>query len=118
MNSVKRLPILIAALVSLGLTAPTASLAAATTPKIDEPISKMSAPFSPSPKVDLSDPKVKEAYSHARDYVSSIRVKWEAETESAISVVYSLTKHGKSLEPLIGQIVAWGQIHRMTVLGQ
>jgi len=41
----------------------------------------------------------------------------EAETESAISVVYSLTKHGKSLEPLIGQIVVWGQKHRKVVLG-
>lgn len=40
----------------------------------------------------------------------------EAETESAISVVYSLTKHGKSLEPLIGQIVVWGQKHRKEVL--
>jgi len=41
----------------------------------------------------------------------------EVETESAISVVYSLTKHGKSLEPLIGQIVIWGQKHRKVVLG-
>ncbi len=41
----------------------------------------------------------------------------EAETESAVSVVYSLTKHGKSLEPLIDQIVAWGQKHRKIVLG-
>ena len=36
--------------------------------------------------------------------------------ENAVAVVYSLTKHGKSLEPLIGQIVAWGQIHRKVVL--
>lgn len=41
----------------------------------------------------------------------------EVETESAVSVVYSLTKHGKSLEPLIGQIVIWGQKHRKVVLG-
>jgi DNA-binding HxlR family transcriptional regulator len=41
----------------------------------------------------------------------------EVETESAVSVVYSLTKHGNSLEPLIGQIVAWGQMHRKIVLG-
>jgi len=41
----------------------------------------------------------------------------EAETASAVSVVYSLTKHGKSLEPLIGQIVVWGQKHRKTILG-
>ena len=40
----------------------------------------------------------------------------EAETESAALVVYSLTKHGKSLEPLIGQIVVWGQKHRKIVL--
>ena len=39
----------------------------------------------------------------------------EDETES--SVLYSLTKHGKSLEPLIGQIVFWGQKHRKVVLG-
>lgn len=36
--------------------------------------------------------------------------------ESTVAVVYSLTKHGRSLEPLIGQIVAWGQIHRKVVL--
>jgi len=41
----------------------------------------------------------------------------EAETASAVSVVYGLTKHGKSLEPLIGQIVVWGQKHRKTILG-
>jgi DNA-binding HxlR family transcriptional regulator len=35
---------------------------------------------------------------------------------STVAVVYSLTKHGKSLEPLIGQIVTWGQIHRKVVL--
>ena len=35
----------------------------------------------------------------------------------AASVVYSLTKHGKSLEPLIASIVAWGQKHRKVVLG-
>jgi len=40
----------------------------------------------------------------------------ESKTENAISVVYSLTKHGKSLEPLIGQIVIWGQKHRKVVL--
>jgi DNA-binding HxlR family transcriptional regulator len=41
----------------------------------------------------------------------------EVETESVVSVVYSLTVHGKSLEPLIGQIVAWGQKHRKVILG-
>ncbi len=41
----------------------------------------------------------------------------EVESESSISVLYSLTKHGKSLEPLIGQIVVWGQKHRKVVLG-
>jgi DNA-binding HxlR family transcriptional regulator len=40
----------------------------------------------------------------------------EVEASSAVSVLYSLTKHGKSLEPLIGQIVAWGQKHRKIVL--
>jgi len=39
----------------------------------------------------------------------------KAETDS--SFVYSLTKHGESLEPLIGQIVFWGQMHRKVVLG-
>lgn len=34
-----------------------------------------------------------------------------------VTILYSLTKHGKSLEPLIGQIVAWGQKHRKIVLG-
>ena len=41
----------------------------------------------------------------------------EAETEIVGSVVYVLTKHGKSLEPLIIQIVVWGQKHRKIVLG-
>ncbi len=41
----------------------------------------------------------------------------EDETESLGSVVYSLTEHGKSLEPLIGQIVVWGQKHRKVILG-
>jgi len=41
----------------------------------------------------------------------------EVETQSVGSVLYSLTKHGKSLEPLIGQIVLWGQKHRKVVLG-
>jgi DNA-binding HxlR family transcriptional regulator len=39
------------------------------------------------------------------------------QTESAVSVVYGLSNHGKSLEPLIGEIVAWGQKHRKIVLG-
>lgn len=41
----------------------------------------------------------------------------ETETASAVSVAYSLTKHGKSLEPLIGHIVVWGQKHRKIILG-
>jgi DNA-binding HxlR family transcriptional regulator len=41
----------------------------------------------------------------------------KVETESALSVVYSLTKHGESLQPLIGQIVLWGQKHRKIILG-
>ena len=41
----------------------------------------------------------------------------EVESTSAVSVLYRLTKHGKSLEPLIGQIVVWGQKHRKIVLG-
>ena len=40
----------------------------------------------------------------------------EVDALSAVSVKYSLTKHGKSLEPLIGQIVIWGQKHRKVVL--
>lgn len=44
-------------------------------------------------------------------------VRREVDATSAVSVVYSLTKHGKSLEPLIGQIVVWYQKHRMVVLG-
>ncbi|MBS1609638.1 MAG: helix-turn-helix transcriptional regulator [Bacteroidetes bacterium] len=41
----------------------------------------------------------------------------EVETRSTLSVVYSLTKHGRSLEPLIDSIVSWGQRHRKIVLG-
>ena len=35
---------------------------------------------------------------------------------SAIAVVYSITKHGKSIEPLIHQIDIWGQMHRKVVM--
>ncbi len=41
----------------------------------------------------------------------------KVDASSGVSVSYSLTKHGKSLEPLIGQIVVWGQKHRKIVLG-
>ena len=41
----------------------------------------------------------------------------EVDTSGAVTISYSLTEHGKSLEPLIGQIVAWGQKHRKEVLG-
>ncbi|MEQ9165481.1 MAG: helix-turn-helix domain-containing protein [Fulvivirga sp.] len=41
----------------------------------------------------------------------------EVDTSGAVMICYSLTEHGKSLEPLIGQIVAWGQKHRKVVLG-
>lgn len=40
----------------------------------------------------------------------------EIEASGTASVLYSLTKHGKSLEPLIGQIVVWGQKHRKAIL--
>lgn len=33
------------------------------------------------------------------------------------AIAYHLTEHGKSLEPLIGAIVIWGQKHRKEVLG-
>ena len=41
----------------------------------------------------------------------------EVDAVNATAVVYSLTEHGQSLEPLIGQIVLWGQKHRKVVLG-
>ena len=41
----------------------------------------------------------------------------EVDAVNAMSVVYRLTEHGHSLEPLIGQIVLWGQKHRKVVLG-
>lgn len=41
----------------------------------------------------------------------------EVDVENANAVRYRLSEHGKSLEPLIGQIVAWGQKHRKVVLG-
>lgn len=43
-------------------------------------------------------------------------VKREVDVTSAVFTVYSLTKHGKTLEPLIGSIVAWGQKHRKIIL--
>ena len=36
----------------------------------------------------------------------------KAESTNTIVVLYGLTEHGKSLAPLIGQIVIWGQKHR------
>ena len=41
----------------------------------------------------------------------------EVEATNAVVVTYSLTKHGKSLEPLIGHLVVWGQKHRKVILG-
>ena len=37
---------------------------------------------------------------------------------NAISVMYSLTPHGHSLDPLIGQIVTWARKHRKIVIEQ
>lgn len=42
----------------------------------------------------------------------------EENSVSGIAVKYSMTPHGRSLEPLIAQIVAWGQKHRKVVLGK
>ena len=36
----------------------------------------------------------------------------QTEENNSISIMYSLTPHGHSLDPLIGQIVAWGRKHR------
>jgi DNA-binding HxlR family transcriptional regulator len=41
----------------------------------------------------------------------------EVKACSSVSVFYKITKHGQSLEPLIGQIVVWGQKHRTIILG-
>ncbi len=41
----------------------------------------------------------------------------DVDSTSAVSVLYSLTKHGKTLEPLIAAIVTWGQKHRKEILG-
>lgn len=41
----------------------------------------------------------------------------KADALSTIAVSYHLTKHGKSLEPLIKAIVKWGQKHRKMVMG-
>lgn len=36
--------------------------------------------------------------------------------EDSSLITYSITKHGLSIEPLIGQIVTWGQKHRKVIL--
>ena len=40
----------------------------------------------------------------------------EVDAENSLPVAYRLTEHGQSLEPLIGQIVVWGQKHRKVIL--
>lgn len=40
----------------------------------------------------------------------------EIDASTAAIVFYKLTKHGQSLEPLIGEIVVWGQKHRKIVM--
>lgn len=40
----------------------------------------------------------------------------EVEASTALTVVYSLSQHGKTLGPLIIEIVAWGQIHRKVII--
>lgn len=42
----------------------------------------------------------------------------EADEDGGISVVYRLTEHGHSLNPLIETIVTWGQKHRSVILEQ
>jgi DNA-binding HxlR family transcriptional regulator len=42
----------------------------------------------------------------------------EVDDSGGAAVVYRLTKHGKSLDPLIEAIVAWGQKHREVVLSE
>ena len=39
----------------------------------------------------------------------------EIEENNVIAVTYSLTPHGHSLDPLIGQIVTWGRKHRKMI---
>ena len=41
-----------------------------------------------------------------------------ADETNSISVLYSLTPHGHSLDPLIGQIVVWARKHRKMVIEQ
>lgn len=41
----------------------------------------------------------------------------EVDAKNSVAVIYSLTKHGKSLEPLIEHIVVWGQTHRNVIIG-
>ena len=41
----------------------------------------------------------------------------EVDDSGSVTIIYKLTGHGKSLEPLIGQIVVWGQKHRKIILG-
>ena len=41
----------------------------------------------------------------------------ESSSKATLTVAYSLTKHGYSLNPLIGEIVKWGQKHRKIVMG-
>lgn len=42
----------------------------------------------------------------------------EEDKENPNLVKYKLTKHGKTLEPLIIEIVTWGQKHRKVILGK
>lgn len=42
----------------------------------------------------------------------------EAYVDNHHSVCYSLTKHGMSLEPLIENIVTWGQKHRKIIMSK
>ena len=48
--------------------------------------------------------------------MNKLLTKEPSNDESKLNV-YRLTEHGHSLNPLIGHIVAWGQIHRKVVLG-
>ncbi len=42
----------------------------------------------------------------------------EEKKNNGQSVFYGLTEHGKSLDPLIVQIVLWGEKHRKIVIGK
>lgn len=67
-------------------------------------------------KKDLGEVTPKVLTKELRYLELNCLVAREADADNAVAVIYRLTEHGYSLEPVIQTLVVWGQKHRREVL--